>query len=207
MRNVVQSRNDSALLWPCQGSLRSDFSQPVPEGHSEFSVGGHVKWGVELDRLGLSTSCLCVALAVGVPGNARQTTAAVSLPAEIGVADEGLRRLFTPSTFPAGTFKVHRSAQHIETLAAALTALDPSTAEGAWLVERAGVFDAFGSEGPYDKPRLALLFGGSSPSVARGTLVTVEGRLALTLIEPYPDAALASLRQGTMVIVTKLPRH
>jgi hypothetical protein len=207
MRNAVQSRNVSALLQPCQGSLRSDFSLPVPEGRQESIVGEHVEWGVELDQLRLPAACLCLALAVGVPGNARQTTAAVSLPAEIGVADEGLRRLFTPSTFPAGTFRVHRSARHIDGLAAALKALDPSTAEGAWLVERAGVFDAFGSEGPYDKPRLALLFGGSSPSVARGTLVAMEGRLALTLIEPYPDATLASLRQGTMVIVTKLPRQ
>jgi hypothetical protein len=161
---------------------------------------------VAVDRLS-SVACLWVALAVGVPGIAGQTSATVSLPTEIGTADEGLRRLFTPSTFPPGTFRVHRSKQHISALAAALKALDPSTAEGAWLVERAGVFDAFGSEGPYDRPRLALLFGGSSPSVARGTLVTAEGRLAITLIEPYPDAALASLRQGTMVIVTKLPRR
>ena len=159
---------------------------------------------MELDRLGVA--CLCVALAAGVPGIAAQTSATVSLPIEIGAADEALRQLFTPSSLPAGTFRVHRSDQHISALAAALKVLDLSPAEGAWLVDRAGVFDAFGAEGPYDKPRLALLFGGSSPSVARGTLVTAEGRVAITLIEPYPDAALTSLRQGTMVIVTKLPR-
>ena len=136
---------------------------------------------------------------------AGQTDAAQSIPAAIGPADEVLRRLFTPATFPAGTFTVHRSDERIEALAGRLRAIDPAPAEGAWQVERPGVFDAFGAEGPYDKPRLALLFGGASPSVARGTLVTAAGRLAMTLIAPYPAASLTSLRRGTMVIVTKLP--
>jgi hypothetical protein len=134
-----------------------------------------------------------------------QPHAAVSLPPQIGPPDEGLRLAFTPATFAAGSFEVHHSAEAIARLAARLRALDPSPAAGAWQVERAGVFDAFGGEGPYDKARLARLFGGSSPSVARGTLVTMGGRRAFTLIAPCPDPSLSSLGPGTMVIVTRLP--
>ena len=159
-------------------------------------------------RVGAAATSLCLMLAPATPAmGAGQTDAVRSLPAAIGPADDVLRRLFTPSTFPAGTYAVHRSDEPIGTLAARLKAIDPAPAEGAWLVERAGVFDAFGAEGPYDKPRLALLFGGASPSVARGTLVTPAGRLAVTLIAPYPDATLASLRPGTLVILTKLPKR
>jgi hypothetical protein len=129
----------------------------------------------------------------------------VPMPAEIGPSDDGLQRAFTPATFAAGSFAVHRSAETIARLAARLRALDPAPAPGAWDVERAGVFDAFGGEGPYDKARLARLFGGSSPTVARGTLVTAAGRRAFTLISPCPDASLSSLRPETMVIVTRLP--
>jgi hypothetical protein len=134
-----------------------------------------------------------------------QPQPAVSLPAEIGPPDEGLRLAFTPATFAAGSFHVHHSAEAIARLAARLRALDPAPAPGAWQVERAGVFDAFGGEGPYDKARLARLFGGSSPSVARGTLITKGGRRAFTLIAPCPDPSLSALRPGTMVIVTRLP--
>jgi hypothetical protein len=141
--------------------------------------------------------------ASGGPGG--QAYPAVSIPAEIGPADDGLRLAFTPATFAAGSFAVHRSEEAIARLAARLRALDPAPAPGAWQVARAGVFDAFGGEGPYDKGRLARLFGGSSPFVARGTLVTTAGRRAFTLISPCPDAALSSLAAGTMVIVTRLP--
>ena len=144
-----------------------------------------------------------LALAPGDAGGQAHTI--VTLPAEIGPMDDGLRLAFTPATFPAGSFAVHRSSEPIGRLAARLRALDPTAAPGAWEVERAGVFDVFGGEGPYDKARLARLFGGSLPSVARGTLVTSAGRRAFTLISPFPDASLSSLRPGTMVIVTRLP--
>lgn len=127
------------------------------------------------------------------------------LPAEIGPPDEALRILFTPAGFPDGTFVVHRSTLDIGELAGRLKARDPMAVDGAWHVERSGVFDAFGAEGPYDKARLARLFGGLLPSVARGSLVTTAGRLAITLLSPCPDVSLSSLRPETMVIVTKLP--
>jgi hypothetical protein len=158
-------------------------------------------------RRGLVVVGLCLmAAGTAPPIRAGQARSIGSLPSEIGSPDETLRLLFTPASFPAGTFSVYRSGAPIRRLAGLLKALDPRPAEGAWRVENAGVFDAFGAEGPYDKPRLALLFGGASPSVARGSLVTATGRVALTLISPVPNPSLDSLREGTMVIVAKLPR-
>ena len=127
------------------------------------------------------------------------------LPLDLGPEDRAYRELFTPSSSPPGTFAVYRSAEPITTLAARLKALDPDPAAGAWEVARTSVFDAFGAEGPYDKGRLARLFGGSSPRAARGSLVTPPDRVAVALISPYPDLALTSLQQGTLVIVTRLP--
>ena len=156
------------------------------------------------DRLSLGALALVAVLAWSAIGFG-QPPPADAVTRTLGRNDDGLRRLFTPATFPPGTFTVHRSDERIERLAARLRALDPAPVAGAWRVDGAGVFDAFGAEGPYDKPRLARLFGGSSPSVARGTLVTATGRLAFTLLSPCPDQSLSSLRPGTMVIATKLP--
>jgi hypothetical protein len=129
-----------------------------------------------------------------------------ALPLDLGPEDRAYRELLTPSSSPPGTFAVYRSALDLASLTARLSALDAHPAAGAWEVQKTDVFDAFGSEGPYDKGRLARLFGGSSPRAARGSLLMPYGRVAVALISPYPDLALTSLlRQGTLVIVTRLP--
>jgi hypothetical protein len=144
-------------------------------------------------------------LVVARPSTSEAQTGPV-LPLDLGPEDRGYRALFTPSSSPPGTFAAYRSAEDVTSLAARLRALDLNPAAGAWDVEKTGVFDAFGAEGPYDKGRLARLFGGSSPRAARGSLVTPPGRVAVALISPYPDLAITSLQQGTLVILTRLPR-
>jgi hypothetical protein len=133
-----------------------------------------------------------------------EAQAGPALPLDLGSEDRAYRELFTPCSSPPGTFAVYRSAEDLTSLAARLRALDGHPAAGAWEVEKTGVFDAFGDEGPYDKGRLARLFGGSSPRAARGSLVTPPGRVAVALISPYPDLAITSLQRGTLVIVTRL---
>lgn len=144
-------------------------------------------------------------LVVARPSSTSEAQTGPVLPLDLGPEDRAYRELFTPSSSPPGTFAVYRSAEDVRSLAARLRALDLNPAAGAWDVEKTGVFDAFGAEGPYDKGRLARLFGGSSPRVARGSLVTPPGRVAVALISPYPDLAITSLQQGTLVIVTRLP--
>ena len=133
-----------------------------------------------------------------------EAEAGAALPLDLGPEDRAYRELFTPSSSPSSTFAVYRSADELTSLAARLRALDTHPAPGAWEAEKTGVFDAFGAEGPYDKGRLARLFGGSSPRAARGSLVMPPARVAVALISPYPDLAITSLQQGTLVIVTRL---
>ena len=119
----------------------------------------------------------------------------------LGVKDEQLARLFTPLAAPRGTFEVYRSPRRIEALAAELAALDPAPSAGAWKVGPLGPADAFGSASPYDAPKLAQLYVGTLPLVARGSLRGADGVVAYTLISPWPDASLSALQPGTMVIV------
>ena len=120
---------------------------------------------------------------------------------DLGVPDPRLTRLFTPSAAPPGIYQVFRSSQSIVTLAAALRALDPAPVGDAWRVGPLGPADAFGTTGPYDAPKLARLYLGAVPRVARGALHAEDGLVAYTLIAPWPDADLQALQPGTMVIV------
>jgi hypothetical protein len=154
-------------------------------------------------RLAVLLVCGVLALGASEPLNT-QAHPGGTLPLDLGPEDAAYRDLFTPASSPPGTFTVYRSAEDIRALAARLRSFDATPAPGAWDVDRTGVFDAFGAEPPYDKGRLARLFGGSSPWVARGSLATPRGRIAVALISPYPDLAITTLRQGTLVIVTRL---
>ena len=125
-------------------------------------------------------------------------------PPRIGVSDARLTRLFTPLAAPPGIYEVFRSERRITELAAALRALDPAPVGEAWKVAPVAPADAFGTTGPYDAPKLARLYMGSRPRVARGSLRTSEGLVAYTLIAPWPDADLTALQPGTMVIVFRV---
>jgi hypothetical protein len=171
---------------------------------------GTVLWGVMAASPSLVSATLFSSgppslVAAQVP--TCQAHAGPALPLDLGREDRAYRELFTPSSSPPGTFAVYRIAEDLMSLAARLRALDPHPPAGAWAVERTGVFDAFGSEGPYDKSRLARLFGGSSPRAAWGSLVTPSGHVAVALISPYPDLAITALQQGTLVILTRLPQR
>ena len=120
---------------------------------------------------------------------------------DLGVADAALTRLFTPLSMPPGTYVVYRSPRPIAELTAALRALDPAPAPGAWEPTRPEAHDAFGQSGLYDRFRLAELFGGQRLTVVRGSLRREDVRLAYTLISPYPDPTLSRIESGTMVIV------
>jgi hypothetical protein len=125
-------------------------------------------------------------------------------PPRIGTYDPRLTRLFTPPAAPPGIYEVFRSERRIADLAAELRALDPAPVGDAWNVAPLSPVDAFGTTGPYDAPKLARLYMGSRPQVARGSLRTSEGLVAYTLIAPWPDADLTALQPGTMVIVFRV---
>jgi hypothetical protein len=96
---------------------------------------------------------------------------------------------------------VFRSTRPIAELAAELRVRDPSPVGDAWKVSPLAPVDAFGTVGPYDAPKLARLYMGTRPRVARGSLRTGDGLVAYTLVAPWPDPDLTALQPGTMVIV------
>ncbi len=126
-------------------------------------------------------------------------------PAALGTPGPVLTRLFTPRAVPAGTYVVYRSGEPIEALTARLKALDPNPSPGAWEPSRPEAHNAFGTDGVYDRLRLARLFTGKRVTVVRGSLLHGGRRLAYTLISPYPDPSLSTIESGTMVIEFAVP--
>ena len=131
--------------------------------------------------------------------------AVASMPVALGVADPALTRRFTPASVAKGTYVVYRSDRPLQELAAALSAEDPDPSPGAWKVERQDVLDALDGASRADRFRIAALYVGLHPLVARGSLVRDGRRVAYTLISPYPAPSLSGLEPGTMVIVFHIP--
>jgi hypothetical protein len=129
---------------------------------------------------------------------------AVSLP-QFGDADAETTRLFTPAAAPRGVYTAHGLSEPIGAVAARLRSM-AGLPEG-WAVESLAPIDAFGSDTPYDRARLARLYGASRPRVARGALPLDGCRAAVTLVSPYPDVTLSTLEPGTLAIVYRVGRH
>lgn len=58
----------------------------------------------------------------------------------------------------------------------------------------------------YDRARLARLYGGKGPRMARGPILE-RGRVTHTvlLVSPYPEADLRSLNTGTLIMTVTIP--
>jgi len=69
-----------------------------------------------------------------------------------------------------------------------------------WVVEALEPADAFGGAGSYDHAALARLYGGRRARVARGWTESADRFEAVTLISPYPNAAVTALEPGTLII-------
>jgi hypothetical protein len=126
-------------------------------------------------------------------------------PPRFGDAHAEMTRLFTPAAAPGGVYTAHRLSEPIEAVAGRLRSM-AGLPEG-WTLESLAPIDAFGSDTPYDRARLARLYGASRPRVARGALSLDGCRAAVTLISPYPDLTLSTLDQGTLAVVYRVGRH
>jgi hypothetical protein len=95
-------------------------------------------------------------------------------------------------------------------LAQVLRALEDGSAlvraPGAWRAKAVLPWDALGQSGPYDRWKVARLYGSRRASVARGPRQQ-DGDVveSWTLISPYPDQDLSRLLPGTLLIVLRLP--
>jgi hypothetical protein len=115
--------------------------------------------------------------------------------------------LFAPVGPRAAAYRIRVADGDVEAVLHELDG-DPALlrAPGAWQVRGLAAADAFGNAGTYDRGKLARLYGAERARVARGARLE-SGRVveSWSLISPYPDPGLETLRRGTLLIVLRLP--
>ena len=125
-------------------------------------------------------------------------------------ADDRLRRLFAPPAMPAGTYRVFVTGEPIEKVADHYRTGVHGPTEGAaleaWRPAPQSFGEAVGPTGVYDRAKVARLYRGHSPRVARGMVRRGDAIDAVVAISPYPNASLARLERGTMIVVFRVPR-
>jgi hypothetical protein len=110
--------------------------------------------------------------------------------------DPALTSLFTPARPGSTRYEVCTTTEGIR------DAVPPGT-----VISALEPLDAFGEAGPYDRSRLARLYGGIRASVGRAWIDRGHEVESDTYISPYPNAALTSLEPGTLVIRVRVPRN
>jgi len=120
----------------------------------------------------------------------------------LALCDPALAALFTPPGPELGRYEVCTSPDGLEPVGAA-------AARDGWHlgdIEALESRDAYGTAGPYDRSRLARLYGGTRVRVVHGWKESADGFESVTFFSPYPDAALTRLNAGTMEIRWVLQR-
>jgi hypothetical protein len=121
-------------------------------------------------------------------------------------APEEYVTLFAPSRHRA-SYAAYISERPLNAILAEITATSRAVqTPGAWEARPVAPPDVFGNSGQYDIWRLIRLFGGRQPLVARGAMV--EAGMVVeswTLLSPYPDPELRSLRPGTLLLILRVP--
>ena len=115
--------------------------------------------------------------------------------------------LFAPAGPRAGAYTAYVSSLDLDaTLSRLAGDATLMRTPGAWEPRTLAPTDAFGQSGRYDRSKLARLYGGRAPRVARGSRAR-DGRATetWTLISPYPDTDLQKLDAGTLLLVLRLP--
>jgi hypothetical protein len=105
----------------------------------------------------------------------------------------------------AAAFDFARTDASIETVAQFYRERWPARDPRSWRIERQAAKDAFDGAALYDRSRLARLYGGRDPRVARGPM-TQGGQVVkvVLLMSPYPEADLQSLNPGTLIMTVSL---
>ena len=118
----------------------------------------------------------------------------------------GYLSMITPAQAPPGAYEVFTSPLPLEE---ALRGLESDAgrlqAPGAWTPRAVTALDAFGKTGSYNRWALARLYGARPARIARGPHGAGRVEESWTLISPYPDPAMRSLHEGTLLIVLRLP--
>lgn len=121
-----------------------------------------------------------------------------------GRRDDRLERLFAPPAMPRDTYRVYVTGRPVDDVAAGYRARAKDPSADAWRPERQSFSEAVGTAGVYDRGKVARLYGGRGPRVARGTRMKDGITEAIVLISPYPDPSLTRLEGGTMILVLRM---
>ena len=113
-------------------------------------------------------------------------------------------RLFAPAAH-ASQYRAFVSPASLDSVVPRVAASAGHDAPGAWSVESLGPLDAFGSDGEYRPYALARLYTAGPARVARGPHQSSNGIDAWTMVSPYPDASLARLSTGTLLLILRVP--
>jgi hypothetical protein len=144
--------------------------------------------------------------ATGPDAHATVMTGAMpDVPARAGwAASPPHARLFAPPAH-GERYRAFISRRPLDELLAGLAAVAPEPPPGAWDADTLPPLDAFGTSGTYDRFALVRLYTGRPVRVARGPRASPSGLETWTLISPYPDARLAALEPGTLLLVFDVP--
>ena len=138
-------------------------------------------------------------------GGATLLSAALAGAAQRWADAPAFVQLFAPPAH-GDAYRAAVSPEGLDSVLAAL-ADDPALVRtpGAWTPQRIGAADAFGRSGPYDRWKLARLYGARQARVARGARMEA-GRVTESwlLVSPYPSPDLTRLEPGTLLIVLRI---
>jgi hypothetical protein len=143
-----------------------------------------------------AVNAIAILLLTAAPGLATQVVAPGSdlraALAERFECSSALALIFAPPNVAAPFSRSPEVCQSSASLEAVLPA--------GWCSHAAAAADLFAAADPHVKRRIAMLYGGQRPLVARGWIATGGTLESVTLISPRPDPAGRRLLPGTLLI-------
>jgi len=84
----------------------------------------------------------------------------------------------------------------------------PSDDPRSWKTETLGPLDVFDAAALFDRARLARVYGGTTPRIARGP-IREHGVVthAVLLVSPYPEPDLKRLKPGTLIMTVEVDQR
>lgn len=80
----------------------------------------------------------------------------------------------------------------------------PPRATGSWVVAQTAAVEAFDSAALFDRAKLARLYGGRHPRIARGPIGRYRTDHVVLLLSPYPEADFSRLNPGTLIMTVRI---
>jgi len=125
---------------------------------------------------------------------------AVLLVAFVTTVSPAHAALFAPPA-RASRFAFATTRETVDRVVAYYRGRWPPEDPRSWKIVTSGPLDVFDGAALFDRARLARLYAGKPPRIARGP-ITEKGRVTHTvlLVSPYPEPDLERLNPGTLIM-------